>query len=99
MAIQSKPLKKQSKPKKQENQELDGVFLIKLALYVVLGSLWLKINRSGSGLTFPIPVGLLVGILFSTHELFRVDRKIEYAVLVCAAVFGFIAPYGLFINL
>ena len=99
MAIQAKSIKKQIKPKKLENQELDGVFLIKLALYVVLGSLWLKINRSGSGLTFPIPVGLLVGILFSTHELFRVDRKIEYAVLVCAAVFGFIAPYGLFVNL
>ena len=99
MATQTKPLKKTVKPKKQENQELDGVFLIKLALYVVLGSLWLKINKSGTGLTFPIPVGLLVGILFSTHELFRVDRKIEYAVLVCAAVFGFIAPYGLFVNI
>src|ERR1035437_3703101 len=69
MATQAKSIKKQVKPKKQENQELDGVFLIKLALYVVLGSLWLKINRSGGGLTFPIPVGLLVGILFSTHEL------------------------------
>ncbi len=84
---------------KQENQDLDGVYLLKLAFYVILGSLWLKITKDGSAFTVPIPVGLIIGLLFSTHEHFRVDRKIEYAVLVVAALFGFVAPYGLFINL
>lgn len=91
--------KKQMKSKKQENQEMDGVFLLKIVLFVILGSIWLKVTYSGDGLTLPIPIGLIVGILFTTHEYFRVDRKIEYAVLASAALFGYVAPYGLFIKL
>lgn len=93
MAKQKKHLKK------QENQEMDGAFVLKVALFVILGSMWLKITKDSSSLHIPIPVGLIVGLLFTTHEYFRVDRKIEYAVLVCAALFGYIAPYGLFVNL
>jgi hypothetical protein len=90
--------KKQLKRKQQENQELDGVFILKIVLFVILGSIWLKITKYGSDLTFPVPVGLIIGLLFTTHEYFRVDRKIEYAVLACAALFGYVAPYGLFIK-
>lgn len=78
---------------------MDGVFVLKIALFVILGSLWLKITKDGSSLHIPVPVGLIIGMVITTHELFRVDRKIEYAVLVCAALFGYIAPYGLFIKL
>jgi len=84
---------------KKANQELDGVFVLKLVLYAVLGSLWLKVQGSSTGMSFPIPVGLFVGLLFTAHEHFQIDRKIEYAVLVLAALIGLIAPYGLFINL
>jgi len=90
--------KKQSKVNKQENQELDGVYILKIVLFVILGSIWLKITKNGSDLNVPIPVGLIIGLLFTTHEYFRVDRKIEYAVLACAALFGYLAPYGLFIK-
>lgn len=90
--------KKQSKVKRQENQELDGVYILKIVLFVILGSIWLKITKDGSDLNVPIPVGLIIGLLFTTHEYFRVDRKIEYAVLACAALFGYLAPYGLFIK-
>ncbi len=86
------------KSKKSPTTELDGVFIFKLVLYVILGSLWLKIQKNGSSLQIPLPVGLLVGLLFSAHEHFQIDRKIEYAVLVVAALFGFLAPYGLFIS-
>lgn len=79
--------------------DADGVFVLKLTLYVILGSLWLKITKTGTSLHMPLPVGMALGILFTTHEHFRVDRKIEYAVLVVAALFGFVAPYGLYINL
>lgn len=85
--------------KKQTHVDYDGVFILKLTLYVLFGSLWVKITKSGSSLNFPIPIGLLVGLFFTTHEHFRVDRKIEYAVLVIAALFGYLAPYGLFVNL
>jgi hypothetical protein len=82
-----------------KSTEPDGVFLLKVVLYVMLGSLWLKLHGSTTSTSFPIPVGLIVGIAFTTHEHFQIDRKIEYAVLVVAALIGLIAPYGLFINL
>ncbi len=90
--------KKQLKSKKQENQEMDGVFVLKIVLFVILGSIWIKVTSNGK-LTIPIPIGLIIGLLFTTHEYFRLDRKIEYAVLACAALFGILAPYGLFLNL
>jgi hypothetical protein len=85
--------------KKTVSAELDGVFVLKLVLYVVLGSLWLKIGHHDTDLQIPLPLGFALGLLLSSHEHFRIDRKIEYAVLVVAALFGFLAPYGLYINL
>lgn len=85
--------------KQKESTELDGVFVLKLVMYVILGSLWLKLDSGTMQNTFPIPIGLIVGIIFASHEHFRIDRKIEYAVLVLAALIGLIAPYGLFISL
>jgi uncharacterized transporter YbjL len=77
----------------------DGAYLLKLVLYVLLGSLWLKLKANGSDFSIPLPVGLVVGLIFTSHEHFQIDRKIEYAALVIAALFGLIAPYGLFISL
>jgi len=76
----------------------DGAFILKLVLYVVLGSLWLKVNSNGFSSTVPIPLGLGIGLIFSSHEHFRIDRKIEYGVLVVAALIGVMAPYGLFVG-
>ncbi|MCA9327429.1 hypothetical protein KDA14_02780 [Candidatus Saccharibacteria bacterium] len=87
------------KQKRVATSGTDGAFVLKVTLYVILGSLWIKITKSGSDLQYPIPIGLLIGIFFTSHEHFRMDRKIEYAVLVVAALFGFLAPYGLFITL
>ena len=78
---------------------MDGVFVLKLVLYVILGSLWLKIHKDGSSIQLPLPLGLLIGLIFTSHEHFRIDRKIEYAVLVIAALIGLLAPYGLFVSL
>ncbi|HYH75580.1 MAG TPA: hypothetical protein VD735_06525 [Candidatus Saccharimonadales bacterium] len=75
----------------------DGVYLLKLVLYLLLGSLWVKISDGGS-INLPIPIGLMIGLFFTTHEHFRIDRKIEYAILVVAMLFGYFAPYGLYIN-
>jgi hypothetical protein len=75
----------------------DGVYLFKMVFYLLLGSMWLKISN-GADVSVPIPVGLIIGLLFTTHEHFQIDRKIEYAVLVVAMLFGFFASYGLYIN-
>jgi multisubunit Na+/H+ antiporter MnhE subunit len=87
--------------KPAQTAELDGVFVFKIVLYVVLGSLWLKLQTSttDSHLSFPIPVGLIVGLLFASHEHFQIDRKIEYAVLIVATLIGLMVPYGIFIGL
>ncbi len=82
---------------KKNQQELDSVYLLKLLLYVLLGSMWLKIT-AGNNLHIPIPIGLIIGLLFTAHEHFQIDRKIEYAVLLVAMLFGYFAPYGLYIN-
>lgn len=85
--------------RKPKTAELDGVFVLKLVLYVLLGSMWLKLQANGSDLKIPLPVGLVAGLVFTGHEHFRIDRKIEYAVLILAALVGLIAPYGLFLSL
>ncbi len=87
------------KQKRSNSPQVDGVYVLKLVLYVILGSLWVKIGSDGTGLHVPLPIGLGVGLLFASHEHFRTDRKIDYAVLVTAALFGYLAPYGLYISL
>lgn len=86
-----------TKKRKSEAQELDGVYLLKLALYVILGSMWVKVSH-GSSLNVALPVGLIVGLIFASHEHFRIDRKIEYAVLLVAMLVGYFVPYGLYVN-
>jgi hypothetical protein len=91
--------KPKTKVKTKPAHETDGTFVLKLMLYVILGSLWLKVGAAGSEFQVPLPVGLFLGLLLTSHEHFRIDRKIEYAVLVVAALFGFFLPYGLYISL
>jgi hypothetical protein len=81
----------------KQPQNFDGVYLLKLALYVILGSMWVKITHGGT-LNIPIPVGFIAGLLFASHEHFQIDRKIEYAVLMVAMLVGYFAPYGLYLN-
>lgn len=76
---------------------LDGIYLLKMVLYLVLGTQWLWLN-SADGSRVPIPVGLLVGLMFAMHEHFRIDRKIEYAVLLIAMLVGYVATIGIVIQ-
>lgn len=84
-----------SKPRSTQS---DGPYLIKLTLFALLGLMWIKISKSGSTLNIPIPIGFIVGLIFTSHERFKIDRKIEYAVLLAALLVGFIAPFGLYVN-
>ena len=84
--------------KRGQNQELDSVYLLKLVLYLIVGSQWLKIETKG-GAQIPIPVGAIIGVLFAAHDHFRIDRKIEYAVLLVAMFIGFWVPLGAVLQL
>jgi hypothetical protein len=71
--------------KKTRPQEADSVYFLKVLLFFILGTIWIQIN----GRTV-VPLGLLLGIGFSRHEHFQIDRKIEYLTLLVAALLGLI---------
>lgn len=80
--------------------ESDSAYFLKLVLYVVMGSLWLKFNaplQLGPLVLSGIPLGLFVGLIFASHDHFQVDRKIEYAVLIVATVMSFFLPAGIIV--
>lgn len=78
--------------KKPKREESGSVYFLKILLYLILGTIWVKIN----GRTV-LPVGLLIGLLFSSHEHFQIDRKVEYAILLVASILAF-AGLGVFFN-
>ncbi len=84
--------------KQKRARETDDAYFLKLVLFMILGSMWLKVS-DGQTWQIPLPVGLLFGILLARHDHFQIDRKIEYAVLLIAAFIGFWAPIGIYINL
>jgi len=81
----------------KSTKEPDSAYFLKLVLYLIVGSLWLKITQ-GENMQIPIPIGLFIGLLFARHEHFQIDRKIEYALLLLASFVGFWLPFGVFIN-
>lgn len=89
--------KKVTKPQDPALQN-DGVYLLKLVLYVILGATWLKFAiplQIGSLTVSAFPIGLIVGIIFASQDYFQVDRKIEYAILIMMSVLTFFVPAGI----
>lgn len=79
-------------------QELDSVYALKMVVYLVLGSFWVRFSLDGSLIQIPVPVGLIAGILLARHERLQIDRKIEYAILLMAMFIGFWLPIGMNIS-
>ncbi len=63
--------------------ESDFAFLVKAAVYLLLGTLW--IGWQGHRW---LPVGVVIGFALSKVEILRINRKIEYALLVVGALLG-----------
>lgn len=99
MPKKNKTTKRRLAPKRgRQIQETDSTYLFKLVMYLILGTLWVKIS-TGDTSQIPIPLGFIVGIIFASKDRFQIDRKIEYAVLLVAMLIGFWLPIGLYINL
>jgi hypothetical protein len=103
MTTKKKPAsKKRTSPKKTAlkswSVEPDSTFFLKLVVFLILGSQWIYIE-SYPDWQIPIPVGLILGLVFATHEHFQIDRKIEYAVLLIATFAAFWLPLGLVIQI
>lgn len=86
-----------TKKTKKVTTESDNVYFLKIVLYLVMGSLWLKVTDGHTG-QLPIPLGFILGIAFARHEHFQTDKKIELAVLLIAMLVGFWAPFGIYIT-
>lgn len=83
---------------KQPAQETDGVYFLKIVLYIILGSLWIKFAvplHIGAFALHGFPFGLFLGLIFASHDHFQVDRKIEYALLILIAIVTYFLPAGI----
>ena len=78
---------------KKKKKELDSVYFLKLVMYMIVGAQWVRVTKGG--MTYPLPVGLLIGILFASHDHFQIDRKVEYALLLASTFAAFWLPLGL----
>jgi hypothetical protein len=79
--------------------EPDSSYFLKLVLYLIIGSQWIRLVDPLQTKQIPIPLGLIIGILFASHEHFQIDRKIEYAILLVAMFIGFWFQSGLLITI
>ena len=86
------------KPSKKSRREPDSIYVLKLVIYMILGAQWLKIMVSGGDNQIPVPAGALIAIALASHDRFKIDRKIEYAVILVAMFIGFWLPLGLEIS-
>jgi hypothetical protein len=78
---------------KRARVETDSSYFLKILIYFVFGTIWIKINGY-----VVFPVGLIAGLLLSSHDHFKIDRKIEYAVLIVAALMGLSGVAGLYLS-
>jgi hypothetical protein len=87
-----------AKRKATEATEKDSTYFLKLVLYIILGSFWLKFSSPlvmGDLHINGFPLGLVIGLLFASHDHFQVDRKIEYAILIIVTIICFYLPAGI----
>lgn len=80
---------------KTKPKQSDSAYLLKLVLYMIIGSQWLFFVNEDLTTQIPIPAGFIIGLLFTAHEHFKIDRKIEYALLLVAMFVGFWVSMGI----
>jgi hypothetical protein len=72
--------------KKAGSKEPDSIYFLKILIYFVLGTIWIKYDGY-----VVFPLGLLIGILIAQKDHFAIDRKMEYAILLISAIIGLLA--------
>jgi hypothetical protein len=94
--------KKRSTAKKvsvhKNTHESDGAYFLKLVLFLIFSSLWLRIEFS-TGTVLPLPLGAAIALLYAMHDHFQIDRKIELALILVGMFVSFWLPIGIFISL
>lgn len=80
------------------HKESDEAFFLKLVLYMILSSLWLRIELS-DGTVVPLPIGAIIAVFYALHDHFQIDRKIELAIILVAMFVSFWLPIGIYVSL
>jgi hypothetical protein len=91
---------RKSVAKKAHVKETDSAYFLKIVLYIILGSLWIKFGTPlhvGELVLNGAPIGLVIGLVFARHDHFQVDRKIEYVLLIGVTVLTYFYPAGIVI--
>ena len=79
--------------RKPAERETDSVYFLKILIYFVLGTIWVKYNGY-----VVFPIGLILGVIVAQKDHFSIDRKVEYAVLIMAGLMG-LAGFGVYLAL
>jgi Na+/H+ antiporter NhaC len=82
---------------KSKMSEKDSTYFLKIILFFILGTFWIRLLNVNIGPIhhMSLPLGLIIGIFFASHEHFQIDRKIEFAVLLTATFISFYLPVGI----
>ena len=79
--------------------ESDGTYFLKLVVFVLLGTFWIKFGQPMAWMGLPInaiPVGILIGLLLVRQfEKQQSDRKIWYAILLVVGIVSYLGPAGI----
>jgi hypothetical protein len=79
--------------KKTSARESDNSYFLKILIYFILGTIWIKFNGY-----VVLPLGLILGVVIAQKDHFAIDRKVEYAILIISAVVGLIG-WGFYLAL
>lgn len=81
--------------------ETDGMYFLKLVVFLLLATLWLKFESPVEWLGVPInalPLGIVLGlVLVHLVEKYQFNRKIWYAVLLTVGIISYFVPAGIII--
>jgi hypothetical protein len=91
--------KSKIKNKKSLEYEADSTYLVKILLFFILGTFWVRLVDVNVGFLnhVSLPAGFLIGLLIAQHEHFQIDRKIEFLILIVATFVSYFLPMGLVI--
>lgn len=78
--------------------ETDSQYFLKIVVFLILGAQWIRVEHLPEW-SLPIPIGLILGLVFASHDHFQIDRKIEYVLLLVAAFVAFWLPIGLVLSI
>jgi multisubunit Na+/H+ antiporter MnhE subunit len=99
MIMNKNSARKQKAKKAASASELDSTYLVKILLFFILGTFWIRLQDFSIGgfSHVSLPVGFLIGLLVARHEHFQIDRKMEYLILIVATFVSYFLPMGLVI--